>query len=121
MKTTKILQVVVETPEFLKQAMTCMDEASRKSFIDFIAANPLKGDLIVGTGGARKVRWASDAHTGKSGGVRIIYYYHNQQMPIFLFTVYGKNQKANLSQQERNLVKTIISHIVDTYGGTSHE
>ncbi|MFW2571556.1 type II toxin-antitoxin system RelE/ParE family toxin [Legionella sp. 29fVS95] len=95
-----------------------MDEASRKSFIDFIAANPLKGDLIVGTGGARKV---SDAHTGKSGGVRIIYYYHNQQMPIFLFTVYGKNQKANLSQQERNLVKTIISHIVDTYGGTSHE
>jgi mRNA-degrading endonuclease RelE of RelBE toxin-antitoxin system len=121
MKTTKTLQVVVETPEFLRQAATCMDEACRKSFIDFIAENPLKGDLIVGTGGARKVRWASDINTGKSGGVRIIYYYHNQQMPIFLFTVYGKNQKANLSQQERNLLKTIISHIVNTYGGISHE
>ncbi len=121
MEIIKKLQVVVETSEFLKKAATCMDEASRKSFIDFIAANPLKGDLIVGAGGARKARWASDANTGKSGGVRIIYYYHNQQMPIFLFTVYGKNQKANLSPLERNVVKTIISQIVNTYGGATHE
>lgn len=98
-----------------------MEEKNRTAFIDFITANPLKGDLIVGTGGARKVRWASDCNTGKSGGVRIIYYYHNQRIPIFLFTVYGKNQKANLSQQERKLVKTIISQVVDTYGGTAHE
>jgi hypothetical protein len=121
MKTIKILQAVVETPEFLKQATICMDETSRIAFINFIAANPLKGDLIVGTGGARKVRWASNENTGKSGGVRIIYYYHHQLMPIFLFTVYGKNQKANLSRQERNLVKTIISQIVDLYGETDYE
>ena len=76
---------------------------------------------MVGTGGARKVRWSSSENTGKSGGVRIIYYYHDQQTPIFLFTVYSKNQKANISQEERNALKMIISKIVANYGGTDNE
>jgi hypothetical protein len=87
----------------------------RTAPISHIAANPLQGELIVGTGGIRKVRWAADAHQGKRGGVRVLYYYHNQSIPIFLFTVYGKSKKENLTQAERNILKTITSKIVRSY------
>ena len=75
-----ILQTVVETTEFIKQATNCMDDKTRENFIDFIAKNPLAGDLIQGTGGAR-----------------VIYYYHDEDMPIFLFTAYKKNQKRKFN------------------------
>lgn len=115
MKKITILQTVVELPEFIKEVKTCLDEASRQQFINYLAENPLKGELIVGTGGVRKIRWAANLHSGKSGGVRVIYYYHNQSVPIFLFTVYGKNQKANLTQSEKNMLKSIIGKIVSAY------
>ena len=121
MKTKTILQVVVETPEFIKQANLCMDEATKNEFIGYIAGTPLIGALITGTGGARKIRWASEPNQGKSGGVRIIYYYHNQSIPIFLFTVYGKSKKANITQAERGLLKTIINKIVHAYEENFHE
>ncbi len=65
------LQVVVETPEFIKQAARCMDKISWNGFIDYIAENPEAGDIIVGTGGARKIRWTGDSNKGKRGGVRV--------------------------------------------------
>ncbi|MCD6056408.1 MAG: hypothetical protein K0R12_1370 [Gammaproteobacteria bacterium] len=51
-----------------------MDDSAREAFIEHIALNPLSGDLIQGTGGARKIRWANVPGKGKSGGARIIYY-----------------------------------------------
>lgn len=110
----KIWQTVVETPEFIKQASTCLDEASKKAFIDYIAKYPLAGDLMIGTGGARKIRWMREGQ-GKRGGVRIIYYYHDNQMPIFLFTVYPKNEKDNLTDKEKKTLDKIIKMIIETY------
>lgn len=107
-------QTVVETPEFIRQAATCLDEASKKALIDYIAKHPLAGDLMPGTGGARKIRWMREGH-GKRGGVRVIYYYHNITMPIFLFTVYPKNEKDNLTIKERNTLQKIIKLIIETY------
>lgn len=101
MKIIKKLQVVVETAEYLKQAEACMDKKSRDDFISHIAQNPKDGDLIPGTGGARKIRWTINSNQGNSGGSRIIYYYHNQNMPIFLFTAYGKGKKENISDSEK--------------------
>lgn len=115
------MQVVVETAEYIKQAESCMDRASMDAFITHIAQNPLEGDLIAGTGGARKIRWTADSNQGKRGGSRVIYYYHNQNMPIFLFTAYSKNQKENISDSERNLLKMIIKSIVKVYGEIDHE
>lgn len=80
------LQTVVETPEFIKQANQCMDKVSCSEFINYIAANPLAGDLVIGTGGARKIRWTANHHQGKSGGVRIIYYYHVTTFPYVRHT-----------------------------------
>lgn len=107
-----VLQTVVETPEFLKQAKECMDENVKNQFIDFIAKNPLAGDVIPGTGGARKIRWQSDENTGKRGGTRVIYYYHDQDMPIYLFTVYKKNQRENITNEEKNILHKIIKAII---------
>ena len=121
MKIIKKLQVVVETTEYIRQSEACMDKKSRDDFIIHIAQNPLEGELITGTGGARKIRWTADSHQGKSGGSRVIYYYHNQNMPIFLFTAYGKSKKENISDSEKNILKTIIKSIVKVYGEVEHE
>lgn len=110
-----ILQVVVEMPEFIKKVGGCMDEKSRNSFINYIAANPEAGEIMMGTGGARKIRWAGNSYAGKRGGVRVVYYYHDSSIPIFLFTVYPKNEKDNLSQADRNTLKSIIKKLVKTY------
>lgn len=90
------------------------DQDLKDSFIHYIAKNPLAGDLISGTGGARKVRWVG-TNKGKSGGVRVIYYYYNLGTPIFLFTAYGKNQRANITMNEKNLLKKIIKSIAESY------
>ncbi|MBS0290740.1 MAG: type II toxin-antitoxin system RelE/ParE family toxin [Proteobacteria bacterium] len=110
-----MFRVVVETQEFVKRASECMDEQLKQNFISFIAKNPLAGDLIPGTGGTRKIRWANDLHKGKRGGARIIYYYYNESFPIFLFTAYAKNQKDNLSAQEKKALYKITKMIVETY------
>ncbi len=112
-----ILQSVIETPEFIRQAKACMSNETREEFISFIAENPKAGSLITGTGGARKVRWQADAQSGKRGGVRIIYYYHDADMPIYLFTVYKKNQRDTLTDEEENMLQKIIKLIVKQYKG----
>ena len=57
--------------------------------------------MIQGTGGIRKLHWAREDR-GKSGGIRVIYYFHNEAMPLFLLTAFGKSEKVNLSKAERN-------------------
>ena len=61
-----------------------------------------------GTGGIRKLRWARGSR-GKSGGVRVIYYYHDERIPLYLLTVFGKNERANLSKAERNELAKLVA------------
>lgn len=77
------------------------------ALIDYIAWNPEAGAIIKGTGGARKLRWAREG-IGKSGGVRTIYYYHNEAIPIFLLTVYPKSVKDNINNKEKAAIKNFI-------------
>ena len=109
-------QTVIETPEFVLQAKKCLSDVSKDEFISHIARNPTDGDLIRGTGGARKIRWASE-HKGKSGGIRVIYYYHNKKIPIFLFTAYAKSKTENITTLECQKLKEIIKNLVKAYGG----
>jgi hypothetical protein len=69
-----------------------------------------------GTGEIRKLRWAKSGG-GKSGGVRVVYYFHNESMPLFLLSLFGKNEKANLSHSEGNLLAKFILILVKNYGG----
>ena len=105
---------MVETPVYLARADKILDEAQHQAVVDLLTINPEIGDVIQGTGGARKVRFALDGR-GKSGGARVIYFFHDEGMPIFLLTVYAKNQKANLSAADRNAMQKLCKAIVATY------
>ena len=68
-----------------------------------------------GTGGIRKFRGAS-GHKGKSGGVRVIYYFHNELVPLFLLSVFAKSERANLTHSERNELAKLTSYLIKNYG-----
>lgn len=90
------LLTIVETSSYLAAAKGTLSDGNRSSIIDVIAADPTCGDLIRGGNGIRKIRFAI-GNRGKSGGVRIIYYYHNDDFPAYLLTVFAKNERGNLS------------------------
>ncbi len=110
------MQTIVELPEFLKRATNLLKDEERISIINYLAFHPLSGDPMQGTGGIRKLRWSAQGK-GKSGGVRVIYYYHNGKMPLFLLTVFGKGEKANLTKAERNELSKFTRLLLKLYGG----
>jgi hypothetical protein len=79
-----------------------------------LLANPEAGDLMAGTGGIRKLRWGARGR-GKRGGVRVIYYHHSESLPLFLLSVFAKNEKANLSHAERNEMRQLVPRLVAGY------
>lgn len=106
---------IVELPEFLRRAEALISEQEKQSIINYLARHPHAGDIMQGTGGIRKLRWATGGK-GKSGGVRVVYYVHNESMPLFLLSLFGKNEKANLSKSERNELGKFTSLLVKNYG-----
>jgi len=107
---------VVETGEFLKRSGPLMSGSERAELVAFVEANPEVGEVIPGTGGVRKRRWALRG-AGKRDCARVIYYYHNERLPVFLLSAYAKNRKANLNQAERNAMKRFIPALVAGYSG----
>ena len=74
------MQTIAELPEFKKKSDRLLSKKEKLSIINYLAAHPAAGDIMQGTGGIRKLRWSAQGK-GKSGGVRVIYYYHNETMP----------------------------------------
>ena len=105
---------VVETARFLKDTKPLLSDDERAELVAFIGSNPEAGEVIAGAGGVRKVRWAL-AGKGKRGGARVIYYYHGELLPVFLLAAYAKNERANLSEAERNAMKRLIPILVSSY------
>ena len=98
---TKPWLSVIETQSYLVQAKKLLKEEEQKAIVDMIATDPTCGEVIPETNGIRKVRFAVQGR-GKSGGVRVIYFFCNEAAPAFLLAVFGKNEKANLSKEDRN-------------------
>lgn len=85
-----------------------LSDQERAELIAFLAANPQAGDVIPGTGGLRKLRWARTGE-GKRGGYRAIYYFFTDEVPIYLLAIYAKNQQVDLSaQQKRRLSELAV-------------
>jgi len=114
-----MLTTISEMPEYVHRANELLSESERKSVIDYLAAHPRAGDLMEGTGGIRKLRWGR-GNKGKSGGVRVIFYYHDERIPLYLLTVFGKNERANLSKAERNELVKLVNVLVQTALEKSH-
>ena len=105
---------VVETPEFLSATRKLMSDEERTVLVDYLAYNPTAGDLIPGTGGVRKLRWGLEGR-GKRGGARVVYFHHDADMPLFALTAFAKNERANLSQQDRNDFKRLTAMLVESF------
>ena len=108
---------VVEVEPFSTKARQVWDEEEKLEFIGFVAHNPDAGNVIPGTGGVRKLRWARRG-TGKRGGVRVVYYYHNESMPLFLLSLYSKSEKSDLRPKEKKAIRGLLERLREDYGTT---
>lgn len=109
-----MLNTIVELPEFIKRVAKELSKEQKDELLYFLASNPKAGNLIQGTDGIRKLRWASKGK-GKSGGSRVIYFYYNEDMPLFLLTIFGKNEKINLTKAERNELNKLVKELIKNY------
>lgn len=111
---TTVLQTVVELPEFMRRAKAIMSDDERIALVNAIAANPEAGVSL--GGGLRKVRVARESG-GKSGGYRTVFVFGGTHIPVFLVTVFAKNEKDNLRRAEQAelvaLSKALIAHYGD--------
>lgn len=102
------MRTVVETPTFSRQADKLFSEDDKRELIDLLAASPLAGDEIPGTGGVRKLRFAASGR-GKRGGARVIYYYLDDAMPVYALLAYAKAAKTDLTPKERRAVSAVAA------------
>jgi hypothetical protein len=109
-----MLYVVAETPEYIRLAEKLLSSVERRDLVSYLATHPRAGDLIEGTGGVRKLRWARGGR-GKSGGVRVIYYVHSDAMPLYLLTLFAKGDRANISKAERNELADVVEILVSAW------
>jgi hypothetical protein len=109
------MQTVIQTPTFLADAKAAgLDDSELAEIAATIAADPLIGDIIPGTGGARKVRFGGRGK-GKSGAYRVITSYAAEDVPVFLLALVDKGQRADISQADRNALREILGTLADEY------
>ena len=107
------MQVVIETPTFLHDCRR-LSEEERHSIVAAIAADPQLGDVIPGTGGARKRRFPGRGK-GKSGGYRTVSYYAGEDVPVLILALISKGERADLSQAERNELRKELAGYARDY------
>lgn len=109
-----IPQVIAETPAYLNSIKNFWDEETQDEFKNYIAENYLSGDIIPNTGGLRKIRWQGSGR-GKRGGARVIYYFYNENFPIYLLFAYPKNEKDDLTEYEKKLLRDFVQKLKDSF------
>ena len=110
------LHGIVELPTYTRLADKLLSTEERQDLIDYWAEHPKAEDVMEGTGGVRKLRWRRGGQ-GKSGGVRVIYYYHDDLMPLYLLTLFAKGDKANLTKAERNDLADLVDVLIEIWRG----
>jgi hypothetical protein len=101
----------IEAPAFTRSLADYLNDDSYKELQAKLQGNPELGDLMPGTGGFRKVRWA-DARRGKGrrGGLRVIYYHFKSDSQIWLMTLYDKDEASDLTMREKKTLKSAIEN-----------
>lgn len=98
--------IFIETSFFTEDVKQLLSDEEYRKFQEYLAANPEAGDLIKETGGLRKARWATRAK-GKSGGVRVIYYYVTSDAQFRLLAIYKKGVQDTLTAKQKALLRKI--------------
>jgi hypothetical protein len=99
----------VEAPAFTRYVSEYLSEEGYRELQADLSENPEAGDVMPGTGGFRKMRWADTRRgKGRRGGLRIIYYHFPSDHQIWLMTLYGKNEASDLTGQQKKALKVSI-------------
>jgi hypothetical protein len=98
---------VVETRLFQRQWPLYWTEDDRGAFAAYIAEHPTAGDVVPESGGIRKVRWGR-AGSGKSGGVRVVYFLRTSAGELVLLTLYAKSKTDNLTGQKLKEIRRAL-------------
>jgi len=104
--------VFVETSLFSKLLTGYLGDEEYRRLQNHLIAQPDAGAVMRGSGGVRKVRWRSGGK-GKSGGVRVIYYWAKSAEQTFLLTIYGKGEKENLSAGDLKTIVKLLEELLD--------
>jgi mRNA-degrading endonuclease RelE of RelBE toxin-antitoxin system len=96
-----------ETPVFTRQISDLISDDELSALEWALMANPERGDLIRGSGGLRKIRWAASGR-GKRGGMRVIYYWHVPGSTILFLLAYPKNEQDDLTPAQIKLLKNLV-------------
>lgn len=97
---------IVETTVFTRQIDALIENDEKQKLLDALIHQPDAGDLIKGSGGLRKLRWAAHGR-GKSGGIRVIYYWCEAQI-MYLLLAYPKNKQDDLSPEQLKILRKVV-------------
>jgi hypothetical protein len=104
------MAVSFETPVFTRRVTDLLSDDEYAELQKVLVADPNAGDLIPGSGGLRKIRWAVQGR-GKRGGARIIYYHLISRDQFYMLLIYGKNEQDDLSPEQLRMLKKAVEAI----------
>ncbi len=104
--------VIIETRMFTRRIKELLSDDDYRALQETLVNRPSMGDIVPGTGGLRKVRWKQDGR-GKSGGVRVIYYWMTANEQLFMLYVYPKSQQEDLTAEQKKALKAIVERWSD--------
>jgi len=106
---------VFATSRYEREAKRLLAEAEIATMESAIAADPEAHPVVRGAGGVRKARWAR-AGKGKSGGVRVIYYYWLRDSEIYMLSIYAKNEQADMDAADKKAARKFVEALKDAKG-----
>jgi hypothetical protein len=111
------MHTVCETHAFRRAAKDAgLTEQDVDRIVSFLADDPMAGDVIEGTGGCRKVRFAGRGR-GKSGGYRTITFFSGSDMPVYLITVFAKGERSDLTKDQKNQLSGVTKQLIELHRG----
>lgn len=99
--------IIFETSIFTKKINALLSDEEYRALQNVLVERPDSGDIIQGSGGIRKIRWAASGH-GKRGGARVIYYWANRHNQIFMLYAYAKNELDNLTKDQLSVLREAV-------------
>ena len=101
--------IFIETSFFTKLLPSYLGEEDYRGLQNYLLQHPESGDVVRGSGGVRKVRWVADGK-GKSGGVRVIYYFKKSDSEIWMLTLYSKSEQATIPGHQLKKIAEAIDN-----------
>jgi hypothetical protein len=99
--------VIVETAVFTRRVQALLTDEEYRKLQTALINRPNAGTIIQSSGGLRKVRWGLSGR-GKSGGIRVIYYWAVKQGQLLMLFMFAKNERDDLSPAQLKILRQIV-------------